>query len=153
MFGWWLVSIPGHGRVMKDSTFSAAQTASSMFSKCLCFTSRTSSGQSSVLRNLSSPMNLWRHLTASGTPFPTDVEYHDQCLTTIPAHAFYSSPTKRDRRLRCSGDPIVLSMKSCNFRMKTSRSLRQRLRSVLTIHPNPLNRRSAPEQLSPCHEQ
>ncbi|KRZ10684.1 hypothetical protein T11_9754 [Trichinella zimbabwensis] len=89
MFGWWLVSIPGHGRVMKDSTFSAAQTASSMFSECLCFTSRTSSGQSSVLRNLSSPMTSLASSDSIGYAFSNrrrisrPMSYHDSCARLL----------------------------------------------------------------------
>ncbi|OUC43786.1 hypothetical protein D917_09520, partial [Trichinella nativa] len=58
-FGVWMlvpISKPGPGLIMKDSTSRAARTASSMFFGFRCFTSRTSSGQSKVLRNLSSPM-------------------------------------------------------------------------------------------------
>ncbi|KRY31607.1 hypothetical protein T01_9468 [Trichinella spiralis] len=90
----------------------------------------------------------------------------------IPAHAFFSFPTQRDKRLHCSGDPIVLSKKSRSMGTKTgctvvtagmcfspfgsmkvvaisiflphsSRSRRRRPRNVLTIHPNRLNRRTA----------
>ncbi|KRY47180.1 hypothetical protein T03_17542 [Trichinella britovi] len=90
----------------------------------------------------------------------------------IPAHAFFGFPTQRDRQLRCSGDPVVLSKKSRSFGTKTgwsvvtagmcfspfgltkvvaisiflphsSRSRRRRPRNVLTIHPNRLNRRTA----------
>ncbi|KRX69325.1 hypothetical protein T06_14932 [Trichinella sp. T6] len=90
----------------------------------------------------------------------------------ISAHAFFGFPTQRDRLLRFSGDPIVLSKKSRSFGTKTgwtavtagmcfspfgstkvvailiflphsSRSQRRRPRNVLTIHPNRLNRRTA----------
>ncbi|KRY27196.1 hypothetical protein T01_6257 [Trichinella spiralis] len=90
----------------------------------------------------------------------------------ISSHAFFGFPTQHDRWLRCSGDPIVLSKKSRSFGTKIgwevvtsrmcfspfgsmkvvaisiflphpSRSQRRRPRSVLAIHPNRLNRRTA----------
>ncbi|KRY74918.1 hypothetical protein T4B_3051 [Trichinella pseudospiralis] len=90
----------------------------------------------------------------------------------IPAHAFFGFPTQSDRRLRCSGDTIVLSKRSRSFGTKTgwtlvtagmcfspfgltkvvaisiflphsSRSRRRHPRNVLTIRSNRLNRHTA----------